>query len=202
MTGFDYAVLIILGLSTLMATLRGFVSEVLSLLIWVAALWCALNYSGTVAALALSSVEPPAFRLGAAYLVVFLGVLVLGGTLQWCIRKLIAKAGMSGTDRLLGALFGLLRGALVVLSLVVFAGFSKITTLPEWRESLLIPAVVPLARTLSQHLPDNVRGYLSFAPASLPEPTAETPESEPPKPKPEAERQSKPTSKAESSSTR
>lgn len=168
MNAADYLILAILGISMLAALLRGFVSEVMSLAVWLLALWISATTSGTVAATYLTGIEQPAVRLGTAYIAIFLLVLVLGGMLTWVIRRIIAKTGLSSTDRLLGALFGFARGLLIVFSVVLFAGFTAIPKQPLWRESLLLPAVQATARGLSQYLPASVQAFLSYPVASEP----------------------------------
>lgn len=162
MNAADYLILAVLGISMMAALLRGLVSEVMSLAVWVLALWISATTSGTFAATFLTGIEQSAVRLGAAYIAIFLLVLVLGGILTWLIRRIIAKTGLSGTDRLLGALFGFARGLLIVFSAVLFAGFTAIPKQPLWQESLLLPAVQSAARGLSQYLPASVRSFLSY----------------------------------------
>ena len=166
MNAADYLILAILSISTLAAMLRGLVSEVMSLAVWVLALWISATTSGTVAATYLTGIEQSAVRLGAAYIAIFLLVLVLGGMLTWVIRRIIAKTGLSSTDRLLGALFGFARGLLIVFSAVLFAGFTAIPKQPLWQESLLLPAVLATGRGLSKFLPPSVQAFLSYSVAT------------------------------------
>ena len=162
MNAADYLILAVLGISMLAALLRGLVSEVMSLAVWVLALWISATTSGAFATTFLTGIEQSAVRLGTAYIAIFLFVLVLGGMLTWVIRRIIAKTGLSGTDRLLGAMFGFARGLLIVFSAVLFAGFTAIPKQPLWQESLLLPAIQASARGLSQYLPESVRNFLSY----------------------------------------
>jgi membrane protein required for colicin V production len=164
----DYLILTVLALSTVFSLMRGIVSEVMSLAVWALALWISSTTSGAFAEQFLSAVEPIAVRMGGAYIAVFLLVLVAGGIVTWLIRKLVAKTGLSSTDRLLGAAFGFSRGLLILFSVVLFAGFTEIPKQPIWRESILLPTVVPLTRALSSYLPASVRNYLHFPANSTP----------------------------------
>lgn len=166
MTPIDYILLGIIGLSALMAMMRGIVAEVMSLVVWALALWCSITFSGTIAESFLRGIEPAGVRLGSAYILLFLLVLILGGILTWFIRRIIAKTGLSSTDRLLGGLFGATRGLMIVFSAVLFAGFTKIPEQAFWRESAVIPYVGTLARALAPHLPVSVSRYLNFPLAS------------------------------------
>lgn len=162
MNAADYLILAILGISMLASLLRGLVSEVMSLAVWALALWISATTSGAFASSFLTGIEQPAVRLGAAYIAIFLLVLILGGMLTWVIRRIITKTGLSGTDRWLGALFGFTRGLLIVFSAVIFAGFTAIPKQPIWQESVLLPTMQTAARGLGQYLPESVHSFLSY----------------------------------------
>lgn len=144
----DYALLGILALSALVGLFRGFVKEALSLAVWALAIWAAWNFSALIAPSLSGYVSDPVLRLWAARGVMLVGVLVLGGLATALLSYLTDRSGLTGTDRLLGGLFGLARGAilggLVVIGLQ-FTGFDKA---PWWGESRLIPLATPVADQL------------------------------------------------------
>ncbi len=162
MNAADYVILAILGISMVAALMRGLVSEVMSLAVWALALWISATTSGAFAGNFLTGIEQPAVRLGGAYISIFLLVLVLGGMLTYVIRRIIWKTGLSSTDRWLGALFGFMRGLLIVFAVVIFAGFTAIPKQPVWQKSLLLPSVQTAVRGLSQYLPLSVKSFLSY----------------------------------------
>ncbi len=162
MNAADYLILAVLGISMLTSLLRGLIAEVMSLAVWALALWISATTSGAFAATFLSGIEQPAVRLGTAYIGIFLLVLVLGGIVTWVIRRIVAKTGLSSTDRMLGGLFGFTRGLLIIFSAVLFAGFTAIPKQPIWQESVLLPTVQSAARNLSQYLPESVRSFLNY----------------------------------------
>ena len=162
MNAADYLILATLGISMVAALMRGLVSEVMSLAVWALALWISATTSGVFAGSFLTGIEQPAVRLGGAYISIFLLVLVLGGMLTWVIRRIIWKTGLSSTDRWLGALFGFIRGLLIVFAVVIFAGFTAIPKQPMWQQSLLLPSVQTAVRGLSQYLPLSVKSFLSY----------------------------------------
>jgi membrane protein required for colicin V production len=162
MTGVDYLILAVLGISGLTSLMRGFIAEVMSLMVWGVALWISARFSGVIASEFLSSIEQPAVRLASSYIGLFLLVLMLGGLVTWMIRKMVAKSGMTSTDRTLGFGFGLARGLLMVFSAVLVAGFTKIPQEPWWQQSSLIPVMASGARAVSEYLPANARQYLHF----------------------------------------
>ena len=104
-------------------------------------------------------------RQGLAFAAVFLAVLAVGGLLTWLVGQLVQKTGLSGTDRLLGGLFGAARGLLLVLALIIAAGFTPIPLDPWWAESRVIQALLPLADWASGFLPESVLEYLDLYPS-------------------------------------
>ncbi len=156
LTWADYAVLALLVLSMAIGLWRGLVVEVLSLTVWVAAFWLAMNFGDDLVR-RLDVIDSNAARWFLGYAGVFLGSLLLGGVAIWGIGKLIASTGLSALDRLFGLGFGLLRGYALGCVLVLGLGFTALPQQPGWRESRLLPALVFGA--------DWLRGFLSPAAA-------------------------------------
>jgi membrane protein required for colicin V production len=166
----DYLIVAVLALSMLFGLLRGFVSTVLSLSCWIAAVWVAWAFGAQVAVFYGSFLGGPAARLMAGYLTCFIGVLVVGAVIGWLVRKLLDRGGLRGGDRLLGLLFGLARGLLLVTFAVLVLGS---TGLPQeagwWRQSLLLPSFEGSASWFSARLPAGATRYLEIGGKSLPE---------------------------------
>jgi membrane protein required for colicin V production len=136
MTWFDYAVFAIVGLSVLLAVLRGVVREIAALAGWAAALILSSLFAQQLAQWLPASLSPT-LRAVIAYLVIFLGVLLLSGLAGLLLAKLFRAAGLGFTDRAVGALFGLMRGALIVFVAVMLAGLTSLPSEPSWREAAL-----------------------------------------------------------------
>ncbi len=135
MTWFDYAVLAIVGLSVLLAVYRGVVREISALAGWVAAFVLAGLFAQELAQqlpIALS----PMLKAVVAYLVIFLSVLLLSGLAGMLLAKLFHAAGLGFTDRAIGALFGLARGAMIVFVVVMLAGLTPLPKEDIWREAV------------------------------------------------------------------
>ena len=144
----DYVLLVILGLSAVVGLFRGLVKEALSLVVWVLAIWCSWKFAVVAAPMLQGLVSDPVLRLWAARLVVLVFVLIVGALGTWLLGYLLDQTGLTGTDRLLGGLFGLARGAVLAGLLVIglqFAGFDKS---PWWSQSRLIPYAAPVADQL------------------------------------------------------
>lgn len=156
----DYTILAVLFISVLIGLARGLISEVLSLVIWVAAFWLAWALGPHVAAYLAGTVSNGTARGGIGYGLVFVTVLVVGGIIRFLISRLVSSTGLGGTDRLFGMLFGLLRGMLIV-SLVVFAlGFTPLPNDPWWRQSTMLRQFSGPAAWIGEQIPSNVRQYM------------------------------------------
>lgn len=190
LTWADIVLLAILGLSALIGLWRGFLSEVMSLLIWVAAFWLAFAFGPTVADMFQSHVDAPTARWFLGYSTVFVLALTLGGLLNWLLGKLVQSTGLSGTDRMLGLGFGLLRGAAVACALVLVLGFTPMPQEPVWQQSQLVPGFARGAEWMRGWLPEALAERMSFAPeqvadavmTSLPLPLPTKPEPSPDQP--------------------
>lgn len=157
----DYIIIGILGLSIMVGLWRGLMSEVLALAIWVAAFWVAWWLGPALAVRFESAIGLPSARIILAYALCFVAVLLVGALLRFVVSRLIEGTGLSGTDRLLGLVFGLARGVLLVTLLVFLLGFTAFTRDPWWQQSLLLPHFQRTAAWMGQHVPANVGKYLN-----------------------------------------
>ena len=169
----DYVIVAALALSVLMGLWRGFIGEVLALAVWVVALWVAWTLGPQVAG-ALSAVSLPSARIVLGSALCFVAVLIAGAIVGFVLRKLIAGSGLSGTDRLLGAVFGLARGLALVTLVVLLLGFTPFPRDPWWHQSRLLPSFQQAAQWASAHMPAEATKYLDLRgllPQALPSPS-------------------------------
>ena len=156
MTLLDWILLAIVLVSTLIALVRGFVKETISLITWIAAFWIALAFSGPASSLVPEAVDIPSARMAIAFVALFVIVLILGGIINWSVSKLVESTGLSGTDRSVGMVFGLLRGVLIVAGLILLAGFTALPKEEWWEASSLIPHFQVVAEWIVAVLPVDV----------------------------------------------
>ena len=135
MTWFDYAAIGIVCLSVLLAVFRGVVREIAALAGWAGALVLSGLFAQDLAQ-QLPATLSPMLRAVIAYLVIFLGVLLLSGLAGLLLAKLFHAAGLGLTDRAVGALFGFVRGVLIVFVGVMLAGLTSLPKEPFWREAV------------------------------------------------------------------
>src|SRR5512139_1078318 len=134
----DYFIIGTIVVSALVSLLRGFVREALSLAIWILAFWVAWTFFRDLAPVFGNWVSTPSVQFGIAFGLLLIVTLLVGGILNYLIGRLIDETGLSGTDRMLGMVFGIARGALVVAILVLLARATPLPQDPWWRESALL----------------------------------------------------------------
>ncbi|HET6603796.1 MAG TPA: CvpA family protein [Xanthomonadaceae bacterium] len=163
LTGIDMVLLVIVGLSAAVGLWRGFVVEVMSLVVWVAAFWLAFVFGDEASALFEGWLESPVPRLLLGYALLFVAALVVGGLATWLIGRLVRSTGLTGPDRLLGLGFGLLRGVALACVLVLLLGFTALPREADWTQSRLLPAFQPGAEWLRAWLPGAVAKHVDFS---------------------------------------
>jgi membrane protein required for colicin V production len=139
----DIVILAVLCLSGLFGLWRGFIREVLSLATWIAALLVARFYAPDLMPSLEGLLANEMARYVLAFALLCLAVLILGALVNFLMSKLVKVAGLQLSDRLLGILFGVARGVLIV-ALLVFAGMNFFSTEPWWQASVLLPHVTDL----------------------------------------------------------
>lgn len=141
----DFIIIGIVVFSLLVSLWRGFVREVLSLAGWVIAFFVASKFYQPMAQLLLQfdSVylqNSEYLRNGIAIGILFIAVLIVSGLINALLGQLVDKTGLSGTDRVLGAGFGILRGVFIVAAILFFLDtFTQFSQSELWKESKLIP---------------------------------------------------------------
>jgi membrane protein required for colicin V production len=136
----DIGIAVIVAISGVISLVRGFVKEAMSLVIWVAAFVIAMTFSEAASELLVNFIDLASLRQLAAWGGLFVGTLLVGAVFNFILGKLVTSTGLGGTDRTLGLVFGVFRGLLVVLALVIALPKAiPVEQDPWWQESTLIP---------------------------------------------------------------
>jgi len=162
MTGFDYAVLAIVGVSVLLSIMRGFVREVLALISWVAAFIVARLYALELVPMLPEAIPSEELKMLAAFLIVFLMTLLLCSLLAIALSHIFKKVGLGWIDRGLGAVFGVLRGVLVVCILVLLAGFTGLPRDPMWRNAMFAAPLEAAVLAQLSWLPADIAKHVKY----------------------------------------
>ena len=162
MTGFDYAVMTVVGASVAIGLWRGVVGEIIALAAWVLALFAAKAWGGEVAPLFAGAVADAGLRLVAAWVAIFVAVLVVMALVRLAIRGLLKALGLTLSDRLLGIVFGALRGLAIVLALVAVGGMTSLPKESWWSTAYFAPPLETAVLAGKPWLPPDVSKRIRF----------------------------------------
>lgn len=153
MAALDWIFVAVLGASLLVGAWRGLVFELLSLAGWVAAFFAAQWFAADVGAWLPMGEPDAAWRHVAGFALVFVGAVFACSLLAWLIKKLIDAVGLRPADRALGALFGVLRGLVLLLAATLVVGWMQLGDAPWWRQSQGAPLLQLALQGLQPALP-------------------------------------------------
>jgi membrane protein required for colicin V production len=158
----DITIIGIILISTVISLFRGFVREILSLAAWIVAFWAAATFVESAAALLEDYVSIPTARMVLAFIGVLIVALLACGLINHLIGRLIQKTGLSATDRMLGGLFGVLRGVALVAIAVLVAGLTTVPGAPWWQESQAVGPFETAALMIVDWLPPDLAKHFSY----------------------------------------
>lgn len=162
MNALDMAILGILLISAGISFIRGFAKEVFSLAAWIIAIWVAVTYTGVGSQFLESYISHPTARVATAFITLFLVTLILGTLTNSLLSGLIKKTGLSGTDRMVGLIFGAARGGVIVAVLVLLAGITEFPEQVWWHESKFLGHFEQMAFWLKGYLPPDVASNIVY----------------------------------------
>ena len=131
----DWILLAVLGLSLLLGFWRGIVQELLSLAGWVAAFYVSQMYAPQAAAWLPMAGSSQMLRYAAGFVVVFVAVLVATVLVSFVVKKLVSAVGLGPLDRLLGSVFGLMRGVVILLAVTILVGMTPMRETMAWKQA-------------------------------------------------------------------
>lgn len=158
----DWVILAVLAVSALISLKRGFVREALSLATWVIAFIVARLFSGNLATLLEGMVETNSLRWIIAFAILFAGTIVIGAMLNHLLSEVVRVTGLTGTDRVFGMVFGLIRGLIILVAIVYGLQFTLVPQDAWWQESIFIPYLSTLADWARKTLPGAAGQVMSF----------------------------------------
>ena len=160
MAALDWVFLAVLALSLLLGAWRGLVYEVMSVLGWIAAFVLAQWFAPDAAALLPMGGAGQALRYAAGFVLVFIATAFAAGLLAWGVKKLVEAVGLRPIDRTLGAAFGLVRGAVLLLAVSVVVNMTSLKGGQWWTESKGAGVSMAALKGLKPVLPERFGQYL------------------------------------------
>ncbi|HKT72839.1 MAG TPA: CvpA family protein [Steroidobacteraceae bacterium] len=148
MNAADYLIIVAIALSAVSGAMRGFLREAVALVAWLIALFVAWHFSDLVEPHLGGLLGGSQVKVWSARAIIVLLVLLLGAAVGAVLGHFVRLSIFSGLDRLLGFVFGLLRGAVLLGVFVILGQLLRLDGEHWWRHSVLIPYGESMANTL------------------------------------------------------
>lgn len=158
----DLVILGVVTLSCIISLIRGFVKESISLASWTLAFALSVALADNLALLLPGSIEQPSLRIAIAFVALFISTLLVGGLVGFLLGTLIEKTGLTGTDRMLGVLFGLFRGVIIICGIVIVGSMMDLSATQWWQQSTLLPYFIIMIKWIIPLIPDSLVHYVRF----------------------------------------
>lgn len=165
-TSLDFIISALIVLSLLFGLIRGFAKELISVIAWVVALFCAIHYSATVAGW-FGFISNSSVRMAAAVIAIFVVVVLAGCLLSKLVRMALGLTGFGFFDRLLGLIFGAIRGGLFAVILLIVIPFTPAKDADTVKNSQLAPHFAPWVERFSAVLPKDMHELKNTSAALL-----------------------------------
>lgn len=149
----DIVLLLIIGGSAMFGLIKGLVGTLMSTAAWLLAGLAAFQFGRPAGYWLADGGQPTATEVFGGYALSFIGVMLVVIVIGAMARSWVRSVGLSGTDRLLGMLLGLVRGGFMACVLVLLMGFTPLTREPSWRQSNVLPLLMPGAGWMRSKLP-------------------------------------------------
>ena len=160
MAALDWILAALLLGSLLLGAWRGLVFELFSLAGWIAAFVAAQWFADDMAALLPLTDALPAWRHLAGFAVVFVLAVFAFGLLAWLAKRMVQAVGLRPADRALGALFGTLRGVILLLGFALVLVWTPLRDAPWWQQSASAPLLQGMLQSIKPALPPDWQQHL------------------------------------------
>ncbi|MEQ1592295.1 MAG: CvpA family protein [Thiobacillaceae bacterium] len=163
MTALDIIVLLIIGLTAVRGLMRGMVDTVFSLAAWFLAFVLGRWGAVIVAPMLPAGLDSPNIRYFAAFVIVFLVVLIGVSLVGHLIASALKAVGLGGADKMLGGLLGLIKGGMIVIGFTLAAGLTSLPRTEFWQSAALSNSLEAVAILILPLVPEKVAKYVKFS---------------------------------------
>ncbi len=162
MTWVDFSIIGVVLVSAVFGALRGFVKEALSLTGWVASFIIAWRFNAGLASFLHGFITNPNLQFLVGFVMLFILSMLMFAMVIFFATRLVQRTGLTSTDRGIGIVFGLIRGMVVAVALVAFAGLTTLPRSASWQDALLVGRFQAVAIWMTGYLPDTMAKNFIF----------------------------------------
>ncbi|UOF93902.1 MAG: CvpA family protein [Bordetella sp.] len=160
MTIFDIAIITILFLSFILGVVRGFIKEIFSLLSYSLAALGTFWYGTYISGFFEFYIENLSLRLIIAYLLTFISILVSISIIGMISGTLIRAIGLSTIDHGLGGVFGLIRGMLIIIALILLSEYTSFSEELWWKNAMFSNLATEITNQVKLMVPQSLKKLL------------------------------------------
>jgi membrane protein required for colicin V production len=160
----DFSIILFILFSGILSFFQGFIRELFSFLGWLFSGIIAFIFLDELAKLLITLISFPDLRLTVALIGLFLASFILFEWINYLILNSVGRTDLSVADRLLGVFFGISRGAVIVIYLMILAGLTQFPSSSWWQQSFFIQNIKPIVVELRRHWPLETARQFNFEP--------------------------------------
>jgi membrane protein required for colicin V production len=149
----DFCFIGLITFSALIGFIRGLVQELSSIANLALSLWSGIIFYESIGERLPDIIQPAEVRYVIGFFIGFAAVLIAVTLLSKTVSWFVNSIGLKGPDRILGVLFGILRGVLCTALVILVKQSSSFSGSDVWRSSILIPYFEPLKQWLAELIP-------------------------------------------------
>ena len=149
----DLVIIGVISLSILTGVIRGFIKELIALCIWVLAIWMGYQYAPLLDPYLNSWISDKSIRFIVGFVIIMVSTLITGGIFNAVLGILMKKSGLSGTDRILGIVFGFARGFFIVTLGLLVLQMTSLSREEQTKDSRLMVMFQPSVQWISARVP-------------------------------------------------
>lgn len=151
----DLLVSAVIAACIVLSAMRGVIAEAGSMVAWVVAFFFAKLFAASFAEIAFASFQPRLFALALSFISLFILACLIQKILRSLLTQAVSSVGLGFANRILGGVFGALKGVLIVTLLIMLASKTDLPDTEEWRQSYTVPFFVSLSETVLNHADDS-----------------------------------------------
>jgi membrane protein required for colicin V production len=148
MIAVDYIIVVIVVVSAIMGLVRGLLREAIAVITWFLAIVLAWSFAPSLEPLLGGVLEGSPLRIWAARVIIFVGILLLGGAIGVIVTHYVRVSMFAGMDKFLGFVFGIIRGVVIVGAFTIAVQALRMDEDPRWKNSRLMPYASGVADAL------------------------------------------------------
>jgi membrane protein required for colicin V production len=148
MIAVDYIIVAIVVVSAIMGLVRGLLREAIAVITWFLAIVLAWSFAPSLEPLLGGVLEGSPMRIWAARVIIFVGVLLIGGAIGVIVTHYVRVSMFAGMDKFLGFVFGIIRGVVIVGAFTIAIQALRMDEDPRWQNSRLMPYASGVADAL------------------------------------------------------